>query len=167
MASVIYNELYRYDNVHQLLMVDEHICCAPRDNGPMNKNPIKVHAGIDNEIIFRVLDPSRNAVDVSSYATVIGRIIDQGTRQIILEKVCITGPAKGIVKMIIDAGDFQNLQYGRYELALIYRKRYATNSVGYNLDKPMYSDLDNNIVSTLLVTDQANVAPVNEIVYTK
>ena len=54
--DITFNKVYLYDHVRQLLAVGDTFCSC-KDNGPMNKNPIKAHKGIDNKIIFRVLGP--------------------------------------------------------------------------------------------------------------
>ena len=82
--DISYHKLYLYDHVFQLLMVDGYLCLQ-KDNGPMNKQPLKAHRGIDNRLIFRVLNPDRIPVDVAFNKQVYARIIDPSNNTIVLE----------------------------------------------------------------------------------
>ena len=49
--DVSYHKVYTYDHVRQLLAIGDTFCPL-KDNGPMNKNPILAHKGLDNKHIF-------------------------------------------------------------------------------------------------------------------
>jgi hypothetical protein len=165
MAAVSYHPVYAYDNVHQLLFTGGNLCYC-KDGGILNYNNLKLHKGVDNELIFRVLDPNRTPVDMSCDYQIYGRIIDTDTGVIVLEKLCRLGPAKGIIKFIVDAGDFESVPSGMYSMVLIASKPFVTGSLDQFTDHALYSDMNNNVAMDLEITEQAFRGPLPEIVYT-
>jgi hypothetical protein len=159
------HKLFLYDHVRQLLAVDGEMCLC-RDNGPMNKTPVKAHRGIDNEIIFRVLTPDRIPFDIQCGQEVYARIIDPDNDAVVLEKLCVLGPAKGLIKLILNAGDIVDIPAATYRMVLVRTEPFAEGYAGYNLQKPLYSDLNDNVAMEIIITDQATANPVPSIVYT-
>jgi hypothetical protein len=159
MSDVTYNKLYLYDHVFQLLMVGDTICCPTKDNGPMNKIPLKAHKGIDNKLIFRVLDPDRRPVDVSCGKQVYARIINPDNRTIVLEKLCRLGPAKGLVNLYLDSGDLAPIDPGLFTMVLISTEQFVVGSVDEYVQKPLYSDLNDNVSMEIEITEQALKTP--------
>lgn len=157
------NKLYLYDHVRQLLAVDG-CSCFLKDNGPMSKAPIKAHKGIDNELIFRVLGPDRSPIDIACCGQqVYGRIIDPDNNQVVLEKPCRLGPAKGIVVLKLDGGDLVNIHAGLYHFVLIRTDEFVANVPGYYVEKPLFSDINDNVAMELEITEQAFKAPLPSI----
>lgn len=157
--DVTFHKVFLYDHVVQLLAVGDTFCSC-RDNGPMNNStPLKAHKGIDNSLIFRVLTPDRTPYDVSCGQQVYARIIDPDNRTIVLEKLCSLGPAKGIITLKLDAGDLALIHAGTYELVLIRTEDFVNNIPDYYIEKPLYSDLNDNISLQLEITEQAFKAP--------
>lgn len=156
--NITFNKVYLYDHVRQLLAVDDTFCSC-KDNGPMTKNPIKAHKGVDNKIIFRALGPDRAPVDISCNQQVYARIIDPNNRTISLEKLCTLGPAKGFITLELSSGDIVDLHAGTYEMVLIRTEDFVVNIPDYYIEKPLYSDIDNNMAMEIIITEQALKAP--------
>lgn len=158
--DVSIHKLYLYDHVYELLMVGDNPCLISGDNGPMgNLTPCKIHKGIDNKLIFRVLSPDRTPVDVACHQQVYARIIDPENRTIALEKLCNLGPAIGLITLSLDAGDIADIHAGRFEIVLIRTQEFVNNIPGYYIEKPLYSDLNDNVSMQLEITEQAFKAP--------
>ena len=162
--DITYQKLYTYDHVRQLLATDGSNCFCG-DNGPMNKNPVKVHKGLDNDVIFRVLGPDRVPYAIGCDEEVYGRIIDTDNQTIIFEKLCRLGPAKGIIHFELDSGDIVDIPAATYKLVILRISNFAKGYPGYNIAKPLFSDLYDNVSMELEITDQAIANPVPSIVY--
>lgn len=160
--DISYHKLYLYDHVFQLLMVDGYLCLQ-KDNGPMNKQPLKAHRGIDNRLIFRVLNPDRIPVDVAFNKQVYARIIDPSNNTIVLEKLCRLGPAKGIINLELDAGDLALVNPGLFSMVLISTEDFIVGVSDYTMEKPLYTDLNDNISMEIEITEQAFKAPIPSI----
>lgn len=163
--DITFHKLYLYDHVRQLLAVDG-LTCFCKDNGPMSKNPIRVHKGIDNNVIFRVLGPDRVPFDVQCGQEVYARVIDVDNDTVVLEKLCKLGPAKGIIQLELNAGDIVDIPAATYQLVMIRTEPFAEGFPGYNKNLPLYSDINDNVAMELVITAQAVSNPVPSIVYT-
>jgi len=161
--DVTFNKLYLYDHVRQLLAVGDTFCPC-KDNAPMNKNPIKAHKGIDNKIIFRVLGPDRVPFDVSCGQQVYARLMDPDNRTVVLEKLCRLGPAKGIVTLELDGGDIAEVAPGLYNMVMIRTAEFVSGVPDYYVEKPLYSDMNDNVAMEIEITEQAFKAPLKSIV---
>jgi len=161
--DVSYHKLYLYDHVFQLLMVGDNLCPC-KDNGPMNKIPLKAHKGIDNKLIFRVLSPDRTPVDISCNKQVYARIIDPDNRTVVLEKLCRLGPAKGLINLELDAGDLALINAGLFTMVLISTEAFVADTVGDYIERPLYSDLNDNVSMEIEITEQAFKAPLPSVV---
>lgn len=160
--DVSLHKVYLYDNVRQLLVVGDTFCSC-KDNGPMHKNPIMAHKGLDNKIIFRALGPDRVPFDVSCGQQVYARIMDPDNRKVVLEKLCRLGPAKGIITLELDGGDIAELHVGIYTMVLVRTEEFVTGAPDYYVEKPLYSDMYNNVAMEIEITEQAFKAPLNSI----
>lgn len=160
--DISFHKVYLYDHVRQLLAVDDTFC-ALKDNGPMNKNPIMAHKGVDNKIIFRALGPDRIPVDIACNQQVYARIIDPDNRTICFEKLCRLGPAKGLITLELNSGDITNLHAGLYQMVLIRTENFIVNVPDYYVEKPLYSDMADNIVMEIEITEQALKTPLPSI----
>jgi hypothetical protein len=162
--DVTFHKVYMYDNVRQLLAVGDTFC-SPKDNGPMNKDIIKVHKGIDNKVIFRALGPDRIPFDVSCGGEVYARIMDSVNRKVILEKLCWLGPAKGIITLTLDAGDITDAAAGLYDMVLIRTERFVSDIPDYYKEQALYSDMNDNVSMQIMITEQALKSPTPSIVF--
>ncbi len=160
--DITFNKVYLYDHVRQLLLVDDTFCPC-KDNGPMTKNPIKAHKGLDNKVIFRALGPDRVPVTVDCAQQIYARIIDPDNRKVVLEKLCKTGPAKGIITLELNSGDIVDVHAGLYEMVLIRTQDFVSNVPGYYVEKPLYTDLNDNVAMEIEITEQAFKAPQDSI----
>lgn len=159
MLTTSVHPVYLYDRVYPLLAIGDTFC-ASQDNGPMvNTLPLKCHKDLDNTLIFRALTPDRTPFDIACSDQVYGRIIDPDNRKIVLEKLCTLGPAKGIIKLELDAGDIALIAPGLYNLTLIRTQEFVSNVPGYYVQKPLYSDFNNNVLLELEITEQALKSP--------
>lgn len=162
--DVTFHKIYAYDHVWQLLAVGDNFCPC-KDNGPMNNNvPLKAHKGIDNKIIFRALGPDRIPFNVSCDQQVYARIIDPENRMVVLEKLCRLGPAKGIITLELDSGDLALVHAGLYDMVLIRTEEFVSNVPGYYVEKPLYSDMNDNVAMEIEITEQAFKAPLPSVV---
>ena len=161
--DVTFHKMYLYDHVWQLLAVGDTFCTC-KDNGPMNNNiPLKAHKGIDNKLIFRVLGPDRVPFDIACDQQVYARIIDPDNRTVVLEKLCRLGPAKGIITLELDGGDIALIHAGLYEMVLIRTQEFVSNIPGYYIEKPLYSDMNDNVAMEIEITEQAFKSPLPSI----
>jgi hypothetical protein len=157
--DVGFHKIFLYDHVWQLLAVGDTFCSC-KDNGPMtNQTPLKAHKGIDNSLIFRVLNPDRVPFDIACGQQVYARIIDPDNNTIVLEKLCRLGPAKGIITLALDSGDIALVAAGLYKMVLIRTEEFVANIPDYYIEKPLYSDLNDNITLEIEITEQAFKAP--------
>lgn len=163
--DVSFHKVYMYDHVRQLLVVGDTFCPCKGDNGPMNKNPIKAHKGLDNRIIFRALGPDRVPYDVACNDQVYARIMDPDNRTVVLEKLCRLGPAKGIITLELDSGDVALIAPGLYTMVLIRTEDFIVGVNDYYIEKPMYSDMNNNVEMEIEITEQAFKAPLPSIIF--
>lgn len=162
--DVTYHKVYLYDHVWQLLALGDQLCPC-RDNGPMNNiTPLRAHKGVDNRLIFRVLGPDRTPVDIACNYQVYARIIDPENRTVAFEKLCRLGPATGLITLELDSGDIVDLHAGTYEIALIRTQEFVDQIPGYYIEKPLYSDLNDNVGMQLVITEQAFKAPTEGVV---
>jgi len=158
--DVTFHKMYMYDHVWQLLAVGDTFCPC-KDNGPMNNNiTMKAHKGLDNKLIFRVLGPDRIPFDIACDQQVYARIIDPDNRTVCLEKLCRLGPAKGIITLELDGGDLALIHAGLYEIVLIRTQEFVSNAPDYYVEKPLYSDYNDNVAMQIEITEQAFKAPV-------
>jgi len=158
-VDVSLHKLYLYDHVWQLLAVGDTFCPC-KDNGPMNNTvPLKAHKGLDNKLIFRVLGPDRVPQDIACDQQVYARVINPENRTVVLEKLCRLGPAKGIITCELDSGDLALIAAGLYEFVLIRTQDFISNVPGYYVEKPLYSDMNDNVAMELEITEQAFKAP--------
>ncbi len=163
--DITFHKVYAYDHVRQLLVVGDTFCPC-KDTGPMNKDPIKAHKGIDNKIIFRALGPDRIPFDIACTDQVYARITDQNNNTVALEKLCRLGPAKGIITLELDAGDLAEIAAGLYTMVLIRTQEFVQGIPDYYVEKPLYSDTSDNVAMELVITEQAFKAPLKSIVLT-
>jgi hypothetical protein len=157
--DVTFHKLYLYDHVYELLAVGDNLCPCNGDNGPMNTTPLKCHKGLDNKLIFRVLNPDRSPFALQGCCSVYARIIDPQNRTVVLEKLCRIGPAKGLITLELDAGDIVDIPASTLQLVLIRTQEFVQDIPGYYIEKPLYSDLNDDVAMQIQITEQAFKAP--------
>lgn len=160
--DITFHKVFLYDHVRQLLAVGDTFCPL-RDNGPMNKNPIKAHKGVDNKIMFRALGPDRVPYDISCGEQVYARIMDPDNRKVVLEKLCRLGPAKGLITLELTGGDLVDVHAGIFTMALIRTEEFVVNMPDYYIEKPLYSDMNDNVEMIIEITEQALKAPLKSL----
>jgi hypothetical protein len=125
----------------------------------MHKNPILAHKGVDNKIIFRALNPDRTPATIPCGQQAYARIINPENNTIVLEKLCTLGPAKGMINLMLDSGDIALVAPGPYNMVIIRTEEFVVGAPDYYIEKPMYSDMNDNISMELIITEQALKAP--------
>lgn len=165
MSETTFHKLYLYDHIRQLLVVGDDLCPI-KDNGPMNKNKIRVHKGIDNKVAFRILGPDRTPFDIPCHQQVYARLIDPDNNKVVLEKLCRLGPAKGLVTADLTGGDIATVHAGTYSMVLIRTEDFVTGVSDYYIEKPIFSDMDSNISMEIEITEQAFKSPLTSITLT-
>lgn len=163
MAEISVHKVYLYDHVRHLLAVDNFFCPL-RDNAPMTKNPILLHKGLDNKVIFRALGPDRIPVNIACNQQVYARIIDPSNKMVVLEKLCRLGPAKGVITVEIDGGDLAIIAAGRYTMVMIRTEEFVVGAPDYYVELPLYSDMNDNVAMEVEITEQAFKTPPKEFV---
>ena len=131
----------------------------------MSKSTIKAHKSIDNKIIFRALGPDRVPVDISCNQEVYARIIDPNSHLVVKEKLCRLGPAKGLITLELDGGDIADVAVGLYQMVLIRTEEFVSNTPGYYVEKPLYSDMNDNVSMQIEITEQAFKSPLPSVTY--
>ena len=164
MSDITFNKLYLYDHIRELLVSDYALCNYSGDNGPMYKQPIIVHKGVDNKLHFRALGPDRKPVNLSCNQQVYARITDPENNKIILEKLCTTGPATGMITVVLTSGDLVDIHAGKFSVAFIRTENFIAGVPDQYIEKPIYSDMYGNIAIELEVTEQALKMPQKEVV---
>jgi hypothetical protein len=162
-VDVSFNKIYMYDHVRQLTVIGDNFCPSGGDTGPMSKNPIKCHKGIDNSIIFRALGPDRVPYDIACNQQVYARIINPENSTVVLEKLCRLGPAKGIITLELDSGDIAEISAGLYNMVLIRTQQFVSNVPDYYVELPMFSDYNDNVSMEIEITQQALKAPLDSV----
>jgi len=163
-VDVTFHKLFLYDHVWELLALGDQLCPV-KDNGPMNNvTPLKAHKGIDNKLIFRALNPDRSPINFPNCYQIYARIIDPENRTIAFEKLCRLGPAVGLITLELDAGDIVDLHAGTYNLVLIRTQEFVVGAADYITEKPLYSDMNDNVVMQLNITEQALKVPLPSVV---
>lgn len=165
MSDVSLYKVYLYDHVRELRAYDDNFCLC-KDTGPMNTSTLKAHKGVDNKLIFRVLNPDRSPNDVAANQEVYGRIVNTENRTVVLEKLCRLGPAKGLITLELNSGDLADVAAGLYEFVLIRTQNFVENIPGYYVERPLYVDMGDNIAMELEITEQAFKAPLHPTIIT-
>lgn len=133
----------------------------------MHKTLLKAHKGIDSKLIFKALGPDRAPVDISCNQQVYARIIDPENKKVVLEKLCRLGPAKGIITLELNSGDVAAIHSGIYNIVLVRTENFVSNVPDYYIEKPIFSDFDNNISMEIEITEQAYKTPKESVILTE
>lgn len=145
-------KLYWYEDIIELVVTTD-LPGIYQDNRPMNHRKIKAHKGLTNEIVFHVRDRDRKLQDMAT-DTLRAYIINPETRRRVLTKELEVLADIGKVKLRIDAGDIETLKSGMYTI-------YIVRGSDNNIDRPLYTDQDNNVRFEIEITDQVGVDPID------
>jgi hypothetical protein len=153
-VDISINKLFIYDKVYQLLYNNGNFCYN-KDNGPMYRQEIKIHKGIDNTIKFRVFDPDKCPVNLNLYR-INARIVNCETKQTVIEKICTRLTAKGVFSLLVKEFEIANLPEGYYKLVFLVD---IVNGNNIQNNGSFYTDYTNNIELDILLTGQARRSP--------
>lgn len=127
----------------------------------MNRKAVKVHRGIDNEVLFRALDPNGSPVSVCQMS-VYARLIDRQNRTQILERLCYSKEKTGVFVLPLTSGDLADVAPGLYSLALVIKDQSEGTAVENT--SVFFTDYESNVALTIEVTDQAQRIPADSVV---
>lgn len=129
------------------------------ENRPMNSNIIKLHRGIDNQIRFRVFNQDRKPVKLFDLE-VIAKLVNPQNGETVLTKNLTVGSKPGYVHMYVSEGEITNIAPGFYNMVILGQEDFIA---GINesevYSSPFYTDIGNNIVCSVQVTDSALPLP--------
>lgn len=151
----------RYENRLDLMYVDSQIRgCNVTNNSPLNKNIIKFHKGVDNQVRFRVLNPDRRRVSVD-HLSIRARLISNENKERVLERYAdVLTTDKGDVRLTVYEGDLVNIAPGFYTLVVTGEEPLIPgNNESGNINTPFFTDNAGEIVATVEVMDSADVTP--------
>lgn len=144
------HKLYSFDTTIDLVATDTQIIL---DNRPMNSRKIKVHKGVNNELLFSITNKDRKKQNVFAdnlYAYIISPV----DRKRLVTKLLEHTSENGIVKLVLTDGDLQNTTAGLYQMHIV---RNDYNDQTY---LPLYSDQQGNAKIELEITDQVFQEPI-------
>lgn len=141
--------LYWYENTIELTLNGSTLTV---DNRPMNNRKLKAHKGVTNEIVFNVRDRDRKLQNLFA-DTVRAHLIDPVTGRRIVSRILDHTADVGILKLCLQEGDLANIEPGLYQL-------YIARSHSESIDRPIYTDQDNNVRFDIEITDQTGVHPI-------
>lgn len=157
--------LYLYNDVRRLLFRGDRFTSYTMDNAPMNKRPLKLHKGTDNELVFRVFNPDRTPANICQY-NVFVRVIDIDTHEMLFEKEAKPGAQTGFLQVQVPEVDLIDIMPGQYKIAFVAQRQSLHNTPGYTNTKPLYTDFDHNADMTVEVVDQVFREPVPSVTVT-
>ena len=144
------HKLYSYDTKIDLVSTDTQIIL---DNRPMNSRKIRVHKGVNNEILFSITNKDRKKTNVFAdnlYAYIVSPV----NRTRLVTKLLEHTSESGIVKLVLTDGDMQNVTKGLYHMHIIKNDNHDQTYL------PLYSDQQGNARIELEVTDQVFQEPI-------
>lgn len=152
--------LYLYDDVRRLLMrTDPTTYDNLMDNAPMYKRPIKIHKGIDNNLVFRVFSPDRKPVSLCN-REMYARLINKETREVVLEKKIWHGEQAGFIKIRMNPHDLAGVGIGSYTMTILQESEFVHGVGGDPTYSAIFTDFESNATIEVEVTDQVEVRPV-------
>jgi hypothetical protein len=90
--------------------------------------------------------------------------MDPDNRMVVLEKLCRLGPAKGLITLELNGGDLVDIHPGIFTMALIRTEEFVVNMPDYYIEKPLYTDMNDNVEMTIEITEQALKAPLKSLI---
>lgn len=145
------HKLYLYQDTVELVINTDGLGIYV-DNRPMNIKKLQVHKGVTNEVFFTVRNRDRKLQNVFT-ETLRAYIVSPSTRTRLVSKTLEHTTDVGKVKLTLLEGDIANIDPGLYFV-------YITRSTQDQIDKPVFSDQNNNVKFEIEITDQAYMDPV-------
>lgn len=145
------HKLYLYQDTVELVINTDGLGIYV-DNRPMNIKKLQAHKGVTNEIFFTVRNRDRKLQNVFN-ETIRAYIISPSTRTRLLTKIAEHTADVGKFKLTFLEGDLQNIEPGLYQM-------YVTRSTEESIDKPVYTDQNNNVRFDIEISEQAMIEPV-------
>lgn len=143
-------KLYSFDTIVDLVATDTQIIL---DNRPMNSRKLKVHKGVNNELLFSITNKDRKKTNVFAdnlYAYIVS---PTNKGRLVTKKLEHTSDV-GVVKLALTDGDLQNVKQGLYHMHIV---KNDQNDQTY---LPLYSDQQGNARIEIEVTDQVVQDPI-------
>ena len=129
------------------------------ENSPMNRNTIKLHRGVDNEIRFRILNQDRKPVDIN-HLEVVAVMTNPENGERMLTKLLGNSPRKGFAQLRINEGDLMDIPPGYYNLVILGQEDLVPGQPEEVIRTPFYTDIGDNIVASVEVLASADPGPV-------
>ena len=144
------SKLYFYDTTIALVSTDTSITL---DNRPMNSRKLKVHKGVNNELLFSITNKDRKKYNVFA-DTLYAYIVSPTTKARVVTKLLEHTSDVGVVKLVLTDGDLQNLGRGLYQMHIVKNDSSDQSSL------PLFSDQQGNANMEIEVSDQVVQDPV-------
>ncbi len=144
------HKLYLYQDTVELVINTDGLGIYV-DNRPMNIRKLQAHKGVTNELFFTIRNRDRKLQNVFT-ETLRAYIVSPSTRTRLLSKVLEHTADVGKVKLTLLEGDITNIKPGMYHM-------YITRSTQEEVDKPLYSDQNNNVKFDIDISEQAFIEP--------
>lgn len=145
------HKLYLYEDTVELVINTDGLGIYV-DNRPMNIKKFLAHKGVTNELFFTVRNRDRKLQNVFN-ESIRAHIVSPTTRTRLLSKVLEHTTDVGKIKLTLLEGDLQNIGSGMYHI-------YLTRTSQDNIDRPFYSDQNNNVRFDIEITDQTAMEPI-------
>ena len=161
------HKLYRVDRSVDLMRVDNVRFENMRtENRPMNSNIVKLHRGIDNQIRFRVFNQDRKPVNLFDLE-VFARLVNPQNGETVLVKELTVGSKPGYVHLYVSEGEITNIPPGVYNMVVFGQEDLVAGVDGSEVYRtPFYTDIGNNIVCSVHITESALPVPAPSFVIT-
>tara|TARA_B110000444_G_scaffold243291_1_gene261559 strand:+ start:392 stop:1210 length:819 start_codon:yes stop_codon:yes gene_type:complete len=144
------HKLYSFTTKIDLVATETQIIL---DNRPMNSRKIKVHKGVNNEILFSITNKDRKKTNVFA-DNLYAYIVNPLTKQRLVSKLIEHTSESGVISLLLTDGDLQNVNKGLYHMHIV--KNDGDNQTYL----PLYSDQQGNAKIELEVTDQIVQEPI-------
>lgn len=144
------SKLYFYDTTIALVSTDTSITL---DNRPMNSRKLKVHKGVNNELLFSITNKDRKKYNVFA-DTLYAYIVSPTNKKRVVTKLLEHTSDVGVVKLVLTDGDLQNVSRGLYLMHIV------KNDPVDQTYLPLFSDQQGNANMEIEVSDQVVQDPV-------
>jgi len=145
------------------MYVDSQLRSYNKSNEPMNnKDYVKIHKGIDNNIRFKVTDPDFKKVSVD-HLDVKAVIIDSKTGEKVYEKY-LEKVDKCFLYLRVLEGELKDVKRGHYEMVIRGENPDAyVGESGFAAYEGFYVDQASNITFPVQITSQGDTRPIPSI----
>jgi|TARA_R110000803_G_scaffold209479_1_gene279195 hypothetical protein len=144
------SKMYLYDTIIDLVVDDTSITL---DNRPMNSRKLKVHKGVNNELLFSITNKDRKKYNVFA-DTLYAYIVSPTDKKRVVTKLLEHTSDVGVVKLVLTDGDLQNVGRGLYQMHIV------KNDSSDQTYLPLFSDQQGNANMEIEVSDQVVQDPV-------